>query len=873
MKTNKEKIYDFLKLYASAHENSGVATQYLAEALGILRTNASSSLNKLVADGIVIKTTSRPVQYRIKSQAEIKEDQCFENITGADGSLQHQVQLAKAAIIYPEKSLNTLIIGEKGTGKSFLAMIMHCYTIAASVLPPDSPYLVLDCKDYANNESELLEKLFGVDGKGGIYSEQKKCVLHIDNAHILDTGIRSQLCSMIEQYQQHNGELSKQITPILIVASEPSNKTACDDFAKVLPIMIELPPLSERPMNERLALIQNLFNIEAARAKKILAINSELLRCLLLYDCPLNIQQLKGDIKRGCAMAYLREHDSRENTLNLYLYDFEPYVRKGFINYHNHRDEIEDIIPSNYSYTFSGSTMKMSAIDREKTKSTSFYDHIDRRVNELVENGLSKEDANLLLSAEFKDIFHRYLQDISNQVINKEQLVKLVDERTIPLVETFLDEVKQKLSIDFPPSVFYGLCLHINSIVKSNTNRQLLSDNQILEISEHYKDIYVLALQFVSKVEEAFSIILPSEEAIFITMLVCFKESSVDEMKHPVVLFALLGKGVAASLSDMVKQLIQINNTFFFEIPFEHQPSETYKALSSYIRKIDRGKGIIALYDMQFMKNFFESISLETGINIRSVEFPITLAGIDMARRATMAEDVDVLYQSAIQNFNSFTKSYKRVIVTLCTTGEGSAQELKKYIEKYGDIHDMEIISFSLVDQGQLREQINALQTNAIIHCIVGTNDPKLLGIPFIPISDVLGTDPSALPEILRLKIHEKNRIDFDEVFNYLSEQLEFVDIKKLKHVLPPVIEQIDKDILFMSIDTEIGLLIHIACSINRILTKEPIPKNIHKEQILRDQSECYKNLLRIIKPLERTFGIIFPDDELANIIMIIKKL
>ena len=436
----------------------------------------------------------------------------------------------------------------------------------------------------------------------------------------------------------------------MIVASDTSNKAACEDYAKVLPIMIELPPLSERPMDERLTLIQNFFNIEAARAKKTLIINSELLRCLLLYDCPLNIQQLKGDIKRGCAMAYLREHDSKENSLNLYLYDFESYVRKGFINYHDHREEIEHIIPSNYSYAFSGSTMEMSALDREKIKSSDFYDHIDRKANELLGRGLSKEDVNLLLTTEFKNIFHQYLKDISKQVLNKEQLIKLIDEKIILLVEAFLDEVSEKLSSDFPPSVFYGLCLHIDSIVKGNITRQLLSDSQKLEISEHYKDVYLLSLQFVTKIEETFSITLSTEEAVFITMLLCFKEFPEDEIKHPVVLFALLGSNVAASLSGMVKQLIQNDNTFFFQIPFEHNSSETYKALSSYVKKIDRGKGIIALYDLRFMKDFFESISLETGIKIRTVEFPITLVGIELARRATMADDIDVIYQNVVQN-------------------------------------------------------------------------------------------------------------------------------------------------------------------------------------------------------------------------------
>ncbi|NMC29090.1 MAG: PRD domain-containing protein [Pelolinea sp.] len=873
MKTNKEKVYDFLKLYASAHEESGVTTQYLAATLDILRTNVSSILNTLVAEGRVIKTNGRPVLYTVADRNNLSEEQCFENITGVRGSLRHPIQLAKAAVVYPGKSLDTLIVGEQGTGKSFLAATMHQYAVASGILPPKAPYVTFDCMDHLNNNAGLMEELFGTDGKSGICSEAKEGVLHVDNAHLLPAGLRNQFCSMLEQYQRMEGEGSTKTIPMVIVACDSSNKDACDDFGRVLPIIIELPALSARPLDERMTLIQNLFNVEAARAKKTLVINAELLRCLLLYDCSYNIKQLKGDIKRGCAMAYLREHDSPDNAVNVYLYDFEPYIRKGFLNYLDHREEIERIIPSNYDYTFSGSTMKMSAVDRAKLESSSLYDVIDRKLNELQERGFSQEDANILLYTEFEEIFRKYLNDISRNVVNKEQLIKLVDKRTIPLVETFLDEAGKKLLIEFPPSVFYGLCLHIDSMVKGRNTRELLTGYRMSEIVEQNKAKYLLSQQFVQQIESTFSVKLPAEEAIFITMFLCFDDSTMVNTKKPVILIALLGNSVAASLAAMITQIIQYNNAFFFEIPLEHQPSEVYTALSDCVKKIDRGRGVVALYDMEFLKTYFESIAIETGVEIRTVEFPITLMAIEWARRATVTNNVDALYQNVMNNMDFYRRPHNHVIVTVCTTGEGSAQELKKYIEKYGNIHDMEVVSLSIADQEQLRDRLQTLQMTSIIHCLIGVNDPKLFGIPFIPISDVLGSDPTALPEILKFKKREKSRIDFDEVFHYLEEQLEFADVKKIQRMLPPLIDQIDREVLHMSLDTEIGLLMHIACCINRILGKDAIPKNLHKDQILKTHADCYKKVLRIVKPLEKSFGIIFPDDEIANIIMIINKL
>ncbi|MFR8846702.1 MAG: hypothetical protein ACLVGL_17725 [Waltera sp.] len=41
----------------------------------------------------------------------------------------------------------------------------------------------------------------------------------------------------------------------------------------------------------------------------------------------------------------------------------------------------------------------------------------------------------------------------------------------------------------------------------------------------------------------------------------------------------------------------------------------------------------------------------------------------------------------------------EKYIVTLCTTGKGGAEELKRYIEKYGQLEDTEVIPMSVYRQ------------------------------------------------------------------------------------------------------------------------------------------------------------------------------
>jgi transcriptional regulatory protein LevR/transcriptional regulator with AAA-type ATPase domain len=873
MQTRKEQIYEILKLHASTSESGGVSTQYLADRLNIRRPNVSSLLNELVDEGRLTKSNSRPVFYKLKTEDETEAERCFDNLIGSQGSLRQAIKVAKAAVIYPEKSLDTLIVGGPGTGKTFLAMVMHRYAVAAGALPEDASFIVLDCKDYQDDEDRLMVELFGGEEDPGLLETIGAGFLHIDNAHLMGTGLRNKICSAVERYQHQPGEPLTRITPTLLVACNDGSLSACEEFEKKLPITIKLPALAERPFEERLALIQSIFTLEAARAKHVLTINAELLRCLLLYETPLNIKQLKGDIKRACAIAYFRERESSGETINIFMSDFEPYVRKGFLNYGRHRDEIERIIPADYSYAFSETTMEMSAIDRAKIDSNNMYAEIDRRTSALIERGMSEEEIITLLTAERDSVFQNYLQRFSGKGLNKEQLLKLVDPRVMDLVETFLKNASAQLRETFPPSVYYALCLHVDSLAKGNFSRHAFSNQQMSELAQKHKEKYALALQFASKIEETFNLSLPIEDPFLITMFLSSEDSVSRPAETPVLLFAFLGSGVAAALSGSVNQLVQQDNSYSFEIPLDHQPAETYKSLSDLVIRIDRGKGIVAIYDLPQINNYFETIELETGIKIRAIQLPIIRLGVEWARKAAVTEDVDVLYQTMLQSFEASRPSQSRVIVTLCASGEGGAKELKHYIEQHGDVQDFQVVPLAMADQDHLRMNLQALQQKSIIHCIIGVRDPELFGIPFIPISEILGADPANLPQVLRFKNREKNRIDFDEVFNYLGEQLEHVNIGKLRRHLPKVIEQINQDVEPMSLDTEIGLLMHIACNINRMLGKEPLLQNMRKEQILNSYDAVYKKILQILKPLERTFDVIFTDDELANLIMIIKKL
>lgn len=855
MKPNKEKVYDFIKLHGASDRNGGVSTSYIADALNMQRTNVSSILNLLVEEGRVDKTNGRPVLYRVGTMVGKSKVDCFSELAGYEGSLKHVVQLAKAAVLYPEHSLNSILVGARGTGKTQLARLMYQFSIEQEVLAATATFVQINCREYANDDYRAMKELF--DGDEGLVSGAENGMVYFDNIQYFSSKLRKQLLMQIQKAKSN----------VYIVSCTDKNQINDEEFLAEFPMMMELPSLVERPLSERMEMVKILLSMEAARIKRTLVVKEDLMRCLLLYECDANYHQLKGDIKIGCANAYVREYKSNDE-IQLYVSDFEHHVRKGFLRYRMYRKEIAELIPSDYSYSFDGKTVSVN-----ESAGNNLYEQISKKALLLNDNGLDEDEINLLLSAEVERSFQQYQKELVRDVTNKEQLSILVDEKLIELVEEFLQKAESKLDRRFSSSVFYGLCLHIKAVVTKREEPKKLDKNQITDILSNYKKEYLLSAELAEKIGKEYHMEMPLDEIILITMFICFQSEAAPQSGKPVVLFAFYGEGVATAIVKTIVSLTQLDNVFSYELAYEKDSTEVYDALKAYIASIHQGKGIFVIYDSSFLSDMLSEIEDELGIFIRQFPAPITTMGIELARKTLIEENLDKVYQEAVRDLKYLTKHTKNYIVTLCTTGKGGAEELKRYIEKFGQLKDTEVVPLAISDRDTLNEAFKKLMKNGVIHCVVGTFDPKLYSIPFISISEVFGTKKENLPKILTLEKHAKAKIDYNAMFEYLNEQLEYVNITKLKRILPEILDAINANITELSLDTEVGLLIHISCCIDRLMGKGTSAANPRKKMILSKYEEQFTSLLKIFKPVEKTFGIIISDDEIANILTIIYQL
>ena len=868
MKTNKIKILEYIKEKTNENNEISYTAQEIGDIFDISRANVSTALNDLCEEGELQKTSGRPVRYFINKQEEHEED-CFKDFIGANGSLKNAIKLAKACIMYPDNDLRALISGERGTEGVYFAKKMYEFAISKKLIEKETPFIEINLSNYETSES-IYNAFFDIKEKYGKTLKKFGVFIVIDHYETINDEKNKGLLRALELDK-------KDAKAITIFSQELSsnNKDMRKDFA----FHINLPSLEERGFEERLEYIELFFKNESEKVHKEIVINSELLRCFLLYKCEGNIQQLKDDIRIGCANAFVRNVGKDSDTLTVYLSDCNPNVRKGFLQYKNYKDVIEKLIPENYTYSFAGEYGSKKQ-ETSRIKKQSVYDVIDEKIKELKSRNIPDEDIMTIVSADIESDISKHMSSTDIEY-DRIALEKIIDSKIIEIVDDSIKEASSLFSRIYPASIFQTLCFQIQSLIKHENIKKRISNEKITEVVEKHPEEYAFAARLTTKLNKTFNIPINIDDTVLLTIYFIDNQTQIRNYSKPSVLLIMHGK-VASAIEETLQGLYKTDNIYSYDLLLDQSMDEAYEKIKSLCLKIG-DNGILVLYDMGSLKKIMEMIAIETGIQIRLVELPMTLLALDAIIKLDGEESLDDVHKSILNNgFGSFAKlkdeyerldnTNKKVIVTLCASGSGSAIQMKQYIEKHMNLSNIQVVALAASDKKVMLDNINNYRKNGEILCVVGTYDPGLYDIPFISVGKLFNTPVDKLDLLLTVEpIHDEELIDYKALYEYLDKQLEYVNIYKIKNTIHKTIKKMMKKTRILGADEEMGLFLHLACLINRIKSGSELPINIHRDALLSKNKRTYNDIKDIIVDLEEDAEVTIGDDEIATIIEILK--
>jgi DNA-binding NtrC family response regulator len=264
---------------------------------------------------------------------KIKDDDDHVRIIGEHPALKRALNLAFKT--GPTDS-RVLLIGESGTGKDLIAMLIH-------QLSPrrDQPFIAVNCAAFS--ESLLESELFGhekgaftgaAEAKKGIFEVSNGGTLFLDEITEASKAFQTKLLRVVEkgEFFRVGGTKPRNINVRIISATNKDIHVAVnrgefreDLYYRLSVVTIYLPPLRERRDDIPL-LARHFMEIHSGRqGKEIIGIHPDALNAMRSYHWPGNIRELENVIERAVILA----EDGGEITVEHLLFPTQGLTPKA----------------------------------------------------------------------------------------------------------------------------------------------------------------------------------------------------------------------------------------------------------------------------------------------------------------------------------------------------------------------------------------------------------------------------------------------------------------------------------------------------------------------------------------------------------------
>lgn len=906
---DEKRLIDFIREAG----NSGVDATTISTHFGIWRNEAVKILDALIAEGRLKKKGSRPILYFLPSPAtvstssasadplNIEEKTPFSNMIGYNGSLAMQTQMALAASSYPPNGIHTLIEGETGVGKTLLAceMARHLKSIKAQN-KEDAPFVMFNCAEYANNPQLLLSQLFGyakgsftgaVKDKSGLIEEANGGILFLDEIHRLPPTGQEMLFAVIDKgIFRRMGDTTDRVTHFMLIGATTEDSTGAllSTFKRRMPLTITVPPLSERPINERLDIISLFFSQEANKLRLPIRVSYGSLRLLVSCKEKNNIGDLKNEIQLACARAYLKHIQNKEmitgeSELEIDVYTLSRRLAVDFVE-----DERADAYFSSIGVKEGICYMPEKIIENSKKTlyAPRFAGLFDNQFKSLSTASESPYETMKIVLSQFekqssntgKGILYGSISPVVWEATNEIMTIAEKNYETVFTQETsnsvayFLQQLKTYASAE----------------------RMVFSPHKFKSRNEDYD------LSFVNRIlpiiNKNLHLDLMKGEAILLSLI--FQQETVNSRTLHQNLI-LVGYGnVASSIAKNVNDTLHTECAVAFDLTEESSAEEMKFTCRDYISKHRKDTIVLAgLGTAPFIEKILVSIDnisyciipfLDSMLALACGQLITTSSQIEYTVSEVLAackEYFGISFENCIPvstNRRLEKNAYKQgeekrnVIITYCITGIGSARAVRELLlKKLSIVTTTDIIPLGLMDDiASISKDFGER-----LKMIIGIINPQIPGVPFINMEQIFSyTNIEGLLRAKGINIPIENGLDADSLdsmealsasarLEYCYNCLDYFSPSLPKEKVDTTVKNILKGVekmyrAPMTPDFSVRVYIHCCTMLERMHTAKPIPMPLDADITISKNLTWYTRLKEIVLQACETMGVDFVEAE-----------
>lgn len=872
----------------------GITAQDISEVLGIKRNVISHYLNRMVEEGTVIKTKTRPVYFLYKEaleqfkneQLEIEED-IFSKLIGANGSLSNVVKECKSATLYPGNGLPILLTGSSGVGKSFMAKLIYKYAKEKKIISEDAKFITFNCAEYSNNKELLSSKLFGyVKGaftgadkeSNGVIDEAENGYLFLDEIHRLPPEGQEKLFLLLDkgvfERMGESGNPRKAHVRLICATTENLNDFLIDTFIRRIPIITNLPNIDDRPIDERIELIHRFYKEESDILEKDIFVSNEVMNTLLFMNKVGNVGALKNAIKYSCASSF------GKNAYGEILIKLEDLPRSAI-----NTEKLNNIYTDTYLHIKYGEKLEDVVHKKESTRIIEKYLDIVEEIYEITE----KYNGNSIKLDEYRKILTIKLNKINELTTSDNEKEK--ESIKFKLLRTAVEKAIGILENNYGIKHYNNTARILTSTLLVFKNTKIINKPEIIEMqkdivnilkNKNFKYNYI-ALRLLKSIEESIEFDFGINGEMYLTLFVytLTKNSGINDINGIIVAH---GDSTASSIASVVNKLL---GEFIFEpfdMPIDMKPEEIIVTIKNYINNFSKSKGTIFLVDMGSLFEIYSSIKDTMDSEVAVINNITTQLALGVGDMILKEKNIKEIIDSAIRDtkisYKYFeSKEKKKAIVTCCATGIGVASKIKEIIKGCIDDENIEVLAydyFKLKSNGLSDEVFDDYE----VELIISTLELNIKGIDVILLSDCFKQEGEAKLRNAFSKI-VKNRSE-DTIIKDLIKLLSLQNIISRMIILNPerVINDVERIINILESELEVKLnsdlrltlFIHTAIMIERVVLNRDTKFDDDDEMHINCDTKDLELVQNILDNELKEYSIKVPSYETAVIVGIIKN-
>ena len=866
------KEFTTIQIAASLHISRGLASQYL---------------NELYKENRLVKIQSKPVYYFSLHQLEInyqldfkhklfmsveefkaflhtehQQASDFRAAIGYDSSLAHALTQCKTALEYSDHGIPLLLYGEKGTGKTFLSVLLFEYALKHRLLPADSFMALVQGKTFQEDNRCLTVKIFDsrlkVERKemsiDDLYMLIKEpCIVFFDDVEYLGSKQRQE--QIIIDMMMNTFDTSAAY--LVFTTSVISNEYLSENIVRKIPVIIELPLLKNRSVSEKKQFLKSILLKETKRAKEQIRISSSALNAIIAGIYTSNIHDFIKAIQYSCAFSVKQGKDKIISVMSLpndILQNLDlPYTNE---------DWSQSLLPEDIR--IDEFAIEYQTLLRQLCQSYTAIVKIDEAI--------CKEWYIRYL--EFAD-FLMYEQNYSNEKID------ILNDMLHDLFQK--QEARHTIVIPSSFSLLFARYLYLKETVgiSMDTNMEKhmrLVETMLEQTASQYPNQIFLAKDTVSRLELVLNLKMDAMDLMI--LFVNFHHYNRNMLINRSLSFIIChGYSTASSIADVTNTIIGQKIFNAIDIPIDSNAQDISHKLYKFIsqhqkRQYDK---IVILIDMGSLKAVAQSLRNLLDVTvcmISNVSTGIALeVGLQIKNHTFQPAEIKRLCNQVRCEFMELEGARKQDTILFVSENEndGTDQILALFKKSMPYDTNIEISSCDIrvVTDPQQWEDI---QSRHNILFISGLNTTCCKDAPFIPIEKIISKEALEKIKILLKPVMETSMIDEfqSNLAKYCSlenimESITFLDPNKLFELVQDSVQNLELNLCRkFEFGTRVGLYIHVSCLIERLVTKQEV--SYHLSENKEVDAVFRKKIRDSFYNVTNVFGVELPQSEIAYI-------